>query len=203
MPGEPKCKVCVVAPSNTVKRVIAEYNDDQAFVFQFVDPKDLETSDLACDIFVVDHVLFAERNCRMKERLMATSPSALTLGLVCSGDEGPDLGDLVDWSVSYADLRRGINEAIKVAQVIRRKAARGLYFDEMLAVSRIVKHDACNALAIACGAAGRLAKVPGVAECAFYKLLVESHDKLTAHLEQLGEIQEKHRSKRSAAKEDE
>lgn len=194
MLGEQKTTVCIVAQSKIVQRVIAEFAADEGIDLHFVDPVDIGNADLICDIFVADHVLFADRNFRMKSLLESTSPSALTLCLVNPGEKIENLGDLVDWTISYKDLRHGIHDAIRILAVIRRKAERGVLFDELLAVSRTVKHDACNALAIACGAAGRLAKVPGFAENGFYKQLVESHELLTERLDKLVEIHEKYRS---------
>lgn len=194
MLGEKKTTVCIVAQSKIVQRVISEFGVDEGVSLRFIDPVDIGSADLSCDIFVVDHVLFADRNFRMKGRLEAASPSALTLCLVTPGEEIENLGDVVDWTISYKDLRHGILDAIKVLRVIRRKAERGVLFDELLTVSRTVKHDACNSLAIACGAAGRLAKVPGIADNVFFKQLRESHEQLTERLDKLVEIHEKYRS---------
>ena len=194
MLGEKKTKVFIVAQSKIVQRVISEFGSDEGIILQFIDPADIGSADLTCDIFVADHVLFAERNFRMKGRLEASCPSALTLCIVNPGEEIDNLGDIIDWTISYSDLRRGIHDAIKVLQIIRRKAERGVLFDELLTVSRTVKHDACNSLAIACGAAGRLKKVPGIVDNTFYKQLLESHEQLTERLDKLVEIHEKYKS---------
>lgn len=194
MLGENKIKVCTIARSKIVKRVISEFGRDDGISLSFVDSGDMDKADLTCDIFIIDHDLFVDSNFRIKERLEAISPSALSLCLVNPGDEIEDLGDRIDWTISYKDLQRGIQDAIKILTVIRRKAERGILFDELLSVSRTVKHDACNALAIACGAADRLAKIPGNAENTFYKQMIESHERLTELLDNLVDIHEKYKS---------
>jgi len=174
MSEDSKAKVCVLSSSRVIAKAIANFSDNEAYILSFESTPKLSALAQNIDIFVVDAQLLAERNYRLKDVLLSSSPMALILGLIDSGETVTSLGDSIDWAISYEDLRSGINEAVQVLKVIRRKANRGVLFDEMLTVSRSVKHDACNALAIACGAAGRLAKMPGVAENPFYLQMTDA-----------------------------
>lgn len=190
-----KTKVCILSPSRVIRKAIQGIADISGIECVFSDSLELDSSANGCEVFVVDSsLLLTDRFGRISQAIAASSPTALILGLTAPGQVVGTLGDKVDWVLSYDNLQQGIIESLKVLGVIKRKSERGVMFDEMLAISRIVKHDACNALAVACGAANRLAKVPGIKDNTFHLQLTQSLEALTEHLDRLVELHEKYRA---------
>ena len=193
MTGSPKARVCVVAASRVVESVIREFTAVDAYDLVFEPTITTGMSLREIDVFVVDVSQFADGKLQLRDKLLGESPSALVVGLLAPGESTQQTGEAFDWTIDYENLREGIDAALKVLSIVRKKAYKGAFFDELLLACMTVKHDASNSLMIAKDASTRLGKLPDIAENNMYIQMTRALDAVIKQVRRLADIQEKFR----------